>query len=40
MDYLYVYKPTRCTKFLWLDFIFQYPLYMFRTESVHFQEQN
>ena len=33
----YVYKPTRCTKFMWLDFIFQYTLYMFRTVSVHLQ---
>ena len=24
----YVYKPTRCTKFLWLDFIFYYLLYV------------
>jgi hypothetical protein len=36
---LYVYKPTRCTKFLWLDFIFQYTLYIFRTVSVHLPEQ-
>ena len=35
----YVYKPTRCTEFLWLDFIFQYTLYMFRTILVHHQEQ-
>ena len=35
----YVYKPTRCAKFLWLDFIFQYTLYMFRTVLVHHQEQ-
>ena len=35
----YVYKPTRCSKFLWFDFIFQYTLYMFRTVSVHLQEQ-
>ena len=36
----YVYKPTRCTKFLWLDIVFQYTLYMFRTVSVHLQEQS
>ena len=35
----YAYKPTRCTKFLWLDFILQYTLYMFRIVSVHLQEQ-
>ena len=35
----YVYKPTRCTQFLWLDFIFQYTLYMLRTLLVHHQEQ-
>ena len=35
-----VYKPTRYTKFLWLDFVFQYTLYMFRTVSVHLQEQS
>ena len=35
----YVYKPTRCTKFLWLDCIFHWMLYMFRTILVHHQEQ-
>ena len=34
-----VYKPTRCTKFLQLDFIFYQVLYMFRTVLVHLQEQ-
>ena len=32
----YVYEPTRCTNFLWLDFILYYMLYMF---LVHHQEQ-
>ena len=36
----YVYKPTICTKLLWLDFIIQYTLYIFRTVSVHLQEQS
>ena len=36
---LYVYKQTGRTKFLWLDFILYYMLYMFRTVSVHNQEQ-
>ena len=35
----YVYEPTRCTKFLWLDFIFHYMFYTFRTRLVHHQEQ-
>ena len=35
----YVYEPTRCTEFLWLDFIFHYMLYVFRTVLVHLQEQ-
>ena len=35
----YVHKPTRCTKFLWLDFIFYETLCMFRTILVHLQEQ-
>ena len=35
----YLYKPTRRTKFLWLDFIFYQMLYMFRTVLVHHQEQ-
>ena len=35
----YVYKPTRCTKFLWLDIIFFWTLYMFQTILVHLQEQ-
>ena len=35
----YVYKPTRCTESLWLDFIFYYMLYVFRTILVHHQEQ-
>ena len=34
-----IYKPTRCTKFLWLDFIFHQMLYMFRNMLVHHQEQ-
>ena len=35
----YVYKPTRCTKFLWIRLYFHYMLYMFRTVLVHHQEQ-
>jgi hypothetical protein len=35
----YVNKPKRRTKFLWLNFILYYKLYMFRTISVHHQER-
>ena len=35
----YVYKWTKCTEFLWLDFIFYKRLYMFRIILVHLHEQ-